>query len=1139
MLETNQHAFTRFEKAEVEQSIPSRFAKQVLRAPGALAVKFQERELTYEALDRESSRIANAILARRGPGQEPVALLFNQGIPMISAILGVLKAGKFYVPLDPQYPDARSIFILKDTNARLIIGDENSDQARRLATSKVNVLSIAEVNSYQPHNMTVAVSPNDLASVLYTYGSTGKPKGIMQTHRNLLGITMNFTNGLAISPTDRISLIPYYTFAAATVDALAALMNGAALFPYDIRRLGVASLAEWLRREKISVCHSAPTVFRHFVSALTGDDKFPHFRIMDLGGETVYSRDVELFRKHFPGCTMVNGLGSPELNVMRQFQITPDTQIADGIVPVGYAVEDTEILLLSESGDEVPPSETGEIILKSRYLSPGYWRRPDLDGEAFSTYDGERVWSTGDLGRMNPDGCLIHLGRKDFQVKIRGRRVEPGEIEMALLEIEGIKEAAVIARDYDGEKRLAAYLVAGESAPSTDSLCHTLLGRLPDYMVPSNFVLLDKLPVTETGKLDRRALSEMEFAQAEPYVAPRNPVEEILAEIWAETLEVDRVGINDSFFMLGGHSILLTRLLSQVREVFDAEIPFRSFFESPTVAGLAGLFEGNESFGNTLSQLVNQIDALSDEEAEALLSSEAASFIAEGKLVARQSPNRIASIVIATKDRPDALRRAVTSFVENCLEHERTADLLVCDDSSLPAARDKCRQALTLLAKRYDINIRYAGLEEKLDFAQWLADRGIPRQTADFALFDSEKCGRSCGANRNAALLGSVGDLVFSADDDTLCHSSVHPDVGVGVDVSWGSDPADFWFYHSREKAFSSAAFRDIDLLTGHERLLGCRAGDLDIQDTDLASADPRIRERIARGGKVLVTFNGLLGDCGWSAPFGFWRAPLGCLLLPRESHERLVSSESHYRMACSTREILRVVKRPAVSDDAFSMVTFMGLDNRLLLPPFMPVMRGQGLVFGRTLNAAFSNGLFGHVPFALIHSPMEQRSFWNGEALRTASGFDVARLVIECINTYHPDPGSGDEVGLRALGKHLLELGALPLKDFETAVRAQTRKTSREFISGVEGRLSDCCESPAFWANDVKKYVAIMLEHMDRPDSCVPLDLLNGRSAEDARELARRLVCRFGELLCWWPNIVRIARDLRNEGWELGRSLR
>ena len=1136
MLETNQHAFTRFEKSEAEQSIPSRFEKQVRRSPTSLAVRTEQHDLTYETLDLQSSLIANAILARRGPVQEPIALLLDQGAPMVSAIMGVLKAGKFYVPLDPLYPDARNAFILKDTNARLILADEGHiNQAGRFA---VDVLSIAEADAYQAHNLTVDVSPNDLASVLYTSSSTGKPKGIMQTHRNLLGITMNYTNGLAISSSDRISCIPYYTFTAAAMDILAALMNGAALFPYDIRRHGVAGLGDWLRREKITVCHTVPTVFRHFAGTLTDEERFPHLRIMDFGGETVYSRDVELLRKHFPGCVLVNGLGSTELNVMRQFRISPETEIADGIVPVGYAVEDTEVVLLDEQGREVPCGEIGEIAVKSLYLSPGYWNRPDLTQEAFSAHNGDRIWRSGDLGRMDSDGCLVHLGRKDFQVKIRGQRVEPGEIEMALLEIEGVREAAVVARDHEGDKRLAAYVVISDPPLAIDSLRQALISRVPDYMVPSSFVIMDALPVTPIGKVDRVALSQTELDQ-DPYVAPRNPVEKILADLWVEILGVDRVGINDSFFSLGGHSILLTRLLSRVREVFDAEISFRSFFEAPTIAALGRLIEGSESFADSLGQLIDQIGRLSDEEAEALLSNEAATFVTEGRLVTRQSPDRIASIVIATKDRPDALQRTLASFAENCLEHERTPDLLVCDDSSSPAARDRCRQMLASLAKRYDINIRYAGLEEKFDFAEWLTDRGVPRQTVDFALFDSEKCGHSCGANRNAALLGSVGDLVLSTDDDTLCHAAVHPEVQGGLELSWGSDPADFWFFPSRDKAFSMAAFRDIDPLAGHERLLGAHTGDLQIPETVLTRADPRIRERITRGGKVLITFNGLLGDCGWSAPFGFWSAPLGCLLLSGKSHERLVSSESHYRMACSTREILRVARQPALSDDAFSIPTFMGMDNRVLLPPFMPVMTGQGLVFGRTLRASFSNSLFGHVPFALVHSPIEQRSFWGGEVIRSASGFDTARLVIESINMYQPDPAIGDEVGLRSLGKHLLELGALPLKDFEAAVRSQARKTSREFIAAAQDQLDACFHSPAFWANDVKEYLAILSQHTERADYAIPLDLLSGRSSEDARELARRLICRFGELLCWWPNIVRIARNLKSEGLELGRLLR
>jgi len=302
-------------------------------------------------------------------------------------------------------------------------------------------------------------------------------------------------------------------------------------------------------------------------------------------------------------------------------------------VPVGYAVEDKEVILLDEGGCEVGVGQVGEIAVKSRYLAAGYWREPELTKARFlldPNGGDQRIYLTGDLGRMEPDGCLFHLGRRDFQVKIRGYRVEVSEVEMALLEHAAVKEVAVASREVQsGDRRLVAYFVpTGQPAAGVRELRNFLKDRLPDYMIPSAFVMLRTLPLTPNGKVDRLALPEPEKSRPElgtPFVAPSTPVEEELSRIWAEVLSLDQVGIRDNFFDLGGHSLAAARVVSQVIKQFQLELPLQSLFQSPTVAEMAMIITENQAKKvgqEEMARMLAELEPLSDEQAEQLLAQE-------------------------------------------------------------------------------------------------------------------------------------------------------------------------------------------------------------------------------------------------------------------------------------------------------------------------------------------------------------------------------------------------------------------------------------------------------------------------------------------------------------------------------------
>jgi acyl-coenzyme A synthetase/AMP-(fatty) acid ligase/acyl carrier protein len=400
---------------------------------------------------------------------------------------------------------------------------------------------------------------------------------------------------VGITDSDRLSLIPSYAVGAAHVDIYAALLNGAALHPFSVKEEGIPRLIDWLVSEQITVYHSVPTLFRHIANHLPRGTSFPKLRVINLGGERVNKKDIELFNTYFGGnIIFVNSLACTEAGVFAQYFLDHDSELRGNRVPSGYPTEDMEIALLDEQNEEISGDRIGEITIKSRYVSPGYWQNPVMTKAAFTLLpenNGTLLYRTGDMGRIRRDGILEYIGRKDFQIKIRGFRVESEEIEAVLEQHPQVREAVVAAREYrPDEKRLVAYVVPNEKSPHTaGNLRNFLKEKLPDYMIPSAIVILESLPLTPNGKIDRKALPVPESgweSSEESFVSPRTPIEEVLAGIWCDVLGIKKVGIHDNFFDLGGHSLLATQVMSGLRDTFQVEIPLRSLFEMPTISGL-------------------------------------------------------------------------------------------------------------------------------------------------------------------------------------------------------------------------------------------------------------------------------------------------------------------------------------------------------------------------------------------------------------------------------------------------------------------------------------------------------------------------------------------------------------------------
>ena len=600
------NSWVKFSASEIEQSIIERLEKQVKLFPKKIAIKTKNKQWNYKQLNQKINQIAAQILSLSTSKTEQIALLFEHEAEMIAALLAVLKTGKIYVPLDATYPEARLNYILEDSQASLLLTNTiNYDLANKLNLQQrviVNVDEILSENSDHNSHHFSELTPETVAYILYTSGSTGKPKGVIQTHRNVLHFIRNYTNSLKISPEDRISLLASISFDAAVIDIFGALLNGATLCLYDVKREDLSLLPQWLESEKITIYHSTPTLYRYLIKEISTfnvnqQNLFPDLRLVVLGGEEVVKTDVEAYRKYFgENCLLINGYGCTESSFNSKYLINKQTNITNPKVSIGYPLGETEILLLDEEGNNT--QICGEIAIKSEYVAKGYWRQPELTKKVFlrdSQDIQKRIYHTGDWGRLRSDGTIEFLGRKDFQIKIRGIRVELGEIETNLNQHPQLKETVVIAKEnQQGDKYLAAYLVSNQGQNvDIKQLRKFLAQKLPEYMIPNVFVALDAFPLTPNGKINRQALPEIDFSTSieEEFIAPRNETEIKLAQIWQEILGREKIGIHDNFFALGGHSLLATQVISRLVNTFEIELPLRYLFESPTIETLSDRIE--------------------------------------------------------------------------------------------------------------------------------------------------------------------------------------------------------------------------------------------------------------------------------------------------------------------------------------------------------------------------------------------------------------------------------------------------------------------------------------------------------------------------------------------------------------------
>ncbi len=596
--------FAEFPIEDVETSIPERFEKIVRTHGDRIAIQTQDHRVSYGELHESANRVARRLVTSRGEEPEAIALLLNKDSRLMAAMLGVLKARKYFVLLDSSFPRARNVALLEDSRAFLVIADrENVAIANNLVTTPSCVLQFESIDaSISAEELGLEILPEAFATILYTSGSTGEPKGVLCDHRDLLHRAMLRGDESRVCESDRIALLPTGT-ANAVTNIFFALLNGAVLCPFDIQKEGVIRLSQWLEEERITICAFSSSLFRTFAATMKGNEAFPDLRIVRLRSESVHQSDIGLYRKLFSQhCKFVTGLSTSESGQLTSCILNDNFSIQDDGVPIGYPVRDKEILILDDDGNDVGVNQVGEIVVRSRYLAVGYWRRPEITEMKFKadlSGNDRRFCFTGDLGLRRPDGCLVHKGRKDFRVKIRGYGVELAEVERRLLDHREIKEAVVVAREssFDVAHLVAYCTVHKDSSPRVSELRNFLQLSVPDYMIPSAFMIMDAMPLTSNGKIDRSALPSPQNRRPDLetiYTPPGTPNDEILVKILSGLLGIEPIGIDDNFFDLGGHSLLATQFISRIRDAFRVDIPLTKFLEAPTVFALGKFIDQSD-----------------------------------------------------------------------------------------------------------------------------------------------------------------------------------------------------------------------------------------------------------------------------------------------------------------------------------------------------------------------------------------------------------------------------------------------------------------------------------------------------------------------------------------------------------------
>ncbi len=587
-----------------------------------IAIEQNDKQITYAVLDNMANRLANCLIANQLPKGSIIAVILDDRIDIIVTLIGILRAGCVFVPLDPEFPKERlrhivtelspDCFITQIKFNRLVAQVSNQTKNSRLlnidgnsSDGQKNIVPIIEpLNSFSAEKPTVSVDNEAMCYIYYTSGSTGTPKGIAGRLKSISHFirweieTFNVVSGW------RVSQFTMPTFDAFLRDVFVPLgVGGTICIPPDRNELlDSKTLMDWIDSQQINFIHCVPSLFRIMVNGDLDSQKLQSLKYILMAGEVLHVSEVKKWLETYSSkIQLVNLYGPSETTMVKFCHFVQESDLKRGFIPIGKPIKGAKALILDDEKEVCPFGIKGELYLRTPYMTLGYYNNPELTQAVFiknpfSDNPSDLIYKTGDLARVLSDGNFQFLGRKDNQVKIRGIRIELGEIENVLINHHLIKEAVVLLReDIPGNQRLVAYTVpALEPHPTTSELQRFLKERLPDYMVPSIFVMLEAMPLTNNGKIDRHVLPVPEptrQAPEETFVAPRNKLEFQLANIWQKVLGIQSIGVYDNFFDLGGHSLLAVTLLSRIEKMFDKHLPLMTLFQAPNIAQLAAILK--------------------------------------------------------------------------------------------------------------------------------------------------------------------------------------------------------------------------------------------------------------------------------------------------------------------------------------------------------------------------------------------------------------------------------------------------------------------------------------------------------------------------------------------------------------------
>jgi len=591
-----------FTEVEIEGSLIARWQRVLAHCAERIAVTTVDgARYTYAALDHTSNQLAQALLERLGPENCPVVLLLDHSYPLLTSILGTLKAGKAYVAFDTTQAVGQLQLLHQASAAPLIVTNQEYlplAQALVAATtatqqSRQPILTLESLPATTLGIPPLAIAPDAIAGIFFTSGTIAQPKGVARSHRLILRRAWLSDTGYTFTTNDAISGIRQCGLGSGMADVFNALLYGATYCLYDLQRHGLQGLSAWLQREQITYFHPPIVLFRQWLDTLAPDEFYPHLRYVLPSGRKTRA-DLERLWPHVADdCAVITSYSCTETMQITASALTRSTPLAEGVLHVGAPLPGKQVTVLND-GQPVAVGEVGEIFVRSRYMSSDYWRQPELTAQRFTRAEdgsGDITFRTGDFGRLHADGYLELVGRQDSQVKLRGYRVVLGEIEDALRALPAVREAAVTADE--GRGQLYAYLIAAAEPPAPAAAIRSALAaHFPAYALPTHIIYLPSFPLLPSGKINRKVLpppTPDQSTSTDSYQAPRNELEQQLVTLCETVLQIRPIGIQDNFFERGGHSLLAMRLMVEIERQQGTALALADFFRQPTVAHLAHL----------------------------------------------------------------------------------------------------------------------------------------------------------------------------------------------------------------------------------------------------------------------------------------------------------------------------------------------------------------------------------------------------------------------------------------------------------------------------------------------------------------------------------------------------------------------